>query len=533
MAVNFQILSGITVPENYSWDFGMPYSVNTNNTSAEAFSTNVYISGYSPGVRVQFINTTTDINDLEGTYIWNFGDFYNSVNNVVLVTGTETVEHDYIVPGSYTVSLSCLEGERIRSNIVNVFEIPPLARMHSVIQPVTGVNNLTVQLTPHTIKLGSFSVDQIDWDLGDGTPVTTVTRYTTPDLNKFTYTNIFSADPADPRNYALNHTYIRKFDSYSIFYPSITAYSSNTSTRDACSIPIGPIILEKDPNEKIHLHKIHNDIFCFENQNTASFLSKKIQNKLTTIAPLSPTNLIRNSFNQTLAVYSGNPGSTTYPRQFVQLDPNFELNSLLLHFDGVNNSTTFTDSSINNLQFTSFNGARILTGVKRFGTGSGFFNGINAYIATPDNTSLNFNNIEDFTIEGWIYFSTIKPSAILTKQNGWVLYFDNGILHFGIPFVVNAIIGFWTPQINTWYYWGVTRQNGTLRLFADNTLLATAAGNFSFSSSQELRIGVSHTQVYHHGYIDEIRITKGVARYTTPTFLPPSTPFLDNSTPYF
>ena len=72
----------------------------------------------------------------------------------------------------------------------------------------------------------------------------------------------------------------------------------------------------------------------------------------------------------------------------------------------------------------------------------------------------------------------------------------------------------------------ITRQNGTCRLFVDGILAASATIAGSCTSSNPLNIGYNQRDnTYVTGYIDDLRITKGIARYTS-NFTPPTTAFL-------
>ena len=60
----------------------------------------------------------------------------------------------------------------------------------------------------------------------------------------------------------------------------------------------------------------------------------------------------------------------------------------LLHFDGANNSTTFTDET--GKTWTAHGNAKISTAQYKFPTGSGLFDGTGDYIDTPDHADFNF-----------------------------------------------------------------------------------------------------------------------------------------------
>jgi hypothetical protein len=99
-------------------------------------------------------------------------------------------------------------------------------------------------LSPKYTKCGSFPIDKIVWDLGDGTPLIEQSRYNPIKGEPFVYSDQFGFDFEDPRNYDIIHTYYRTSTSGSCFYPSITAYASSTGTYDCASVIIGPLNFE-------------------------------------------------------------------------------------------------------------------------------------------------------------------------------------------------------------------------------------------------------------------------------------------------
>ena len=70
---------------------------------------------------------------------------------------------------------------------------------------------------------------------------------------------------------------------------------------------------------------------------------------------------------------------------------------VLCHFDGVDGSTTFTDSSGNSLNATAYGNAQLDTAKKKIGTASYEAAGTNPYIRTAASTSLKSTG--DFTVE--------------------------------------------------------------------------------------------------------------------------------------
>lgn len=204
-------------------------------------------------------------------------------------------------------------------------------------------------------------------------------------------------------------------------------------------------------------------------------------------------------------------------------DPYQDNVSLLLHMD----QNQFVDLSYNNFAITPFGNAKSSTQVVKYGDTAAYFDGTGDYIAISDNISLNFNTTDDFTIEGWIRFNSLEDGVALVSKgtnltsSGWTLYYYQGLLYFGRPYISNDISGTFTPSLNTWYHLACTRNSGTIRLFVDGVQISSASNSLNYTTTENLSIGRSHSDNFLNGYTDDIRITKGVARYTT-TFTPPS-----------
>lgn len=210
-------------------------------------------------------------------------------------------------------------------------------------------------------------------------------------------------------------------------------------------------------------------------------------------------------------------------------DPYFADVSSLLHFDGTNGSTTFLDQI--GLSWTPHSTAQISTTQSKFGGSSGFFNGVNIYIDTPATTSLNFST-GDFTIEFWGY---------LTSLSGYQTPIDYGYTTAGALLLqtgngdgkLNLYLGGTTictetssAATATWNFYEINRFGTTIRIFRNGIQTATGTDSSSLSNTQTFKIGGTSNgggQPWT-GYIDECRITKGVARNTS-NYTPPTTPF--------
>lgn len=224
-------------------------------------------------------------------------------------------------------------------------------------------------------------------------------------------------------------------------------------------------------------------------------------------------------------------------------DPNFANVSLLLHGDGANGSTVIVDSSLNPKTLTAVGNAQISTTNSKFGSGCVLFDGNGDRITVPQNLDFDFGT-GNFTIEFWAYksangingydcvFSNYKntntPSFVveLSTSRGFCIVvapISGGILICSASAAVND---------STWHHWAVCRSGTAWYLFRDGIALAKnqdqILGSSIYTTSFGHLIGSEQDATFYdfNGRLDELRITKGVARYTA-NFTPPTAPFPD------
>jgi hypothetical protein len=232
------------------------------------------------------------------------------------------------------------------------------------------------------------------------------------------------------------------------------------------------------------------------------------------------------------------------PYQFAAVagptDPDFANVSLLLHGDGVNGSTTIVDSSPSPKTVTATGDAQISTAQSKFGGASIAFDGNGDRVAVANNAALNFGT-GDFTVECWarsvlpLTSYNIQYAHICGKGNGVgngtysLAFYQSKILFFSNGFVTK--IGTSTLTDNTWYHFAASRSGSTLKLFVDGVEEYSGTDTTNYTSSASFNAGDRqasdpNNQYPLNGYIDDLRITKGVARYTS-NFTPPTAPFPD------
>lgn len=223
-------------------------------------------------------------------------------------------------------------------------------------------------------------------------------------------------------------------------------------------------------------------------------------------------------------------------------DPSWSNVSSLLHMDGPNGSTTFTDQKA---KVWTPGSATISTAQSVFGGASGLFAGA-GYISTPDHADFKFSS-GDFTVEGWVRFSSITASynGIICHDNiagtrGWLLtketsgYATPHAIIFGCnvgatQYIVSSAA---TPSASVWYYVAVVRDGGTLRFYLNGVQATSVAISGAINTITTpayigtLATGGAPSGFYMNGNLDEWRVTKGVCRYPGgTTFTVPASPF--------
>ena len=218
-------------------------------------------------------------------------------------------------------------------------------------------------------------------------------------------------------------------------------------------------------------------------------------------------------------------------------DVYFPQTKLLLPFDGANAATTTSDLSNRN-GTVSFNGnASLSTAQSKFGGSSMYFDGTGDYLRVIDTYWNSALSSGDFTMECWARFNADQDSVLMTNRGG-----SNGfsILRVNSGLSSGQIYLYWyaggwvymnyyggtrtTVTENVWYHVAFTRSGNTWRLFLNGTVedTLTSSSNMTNGSRGSLDIGQLYTAYAPMaGWIDDLRITVGVARYTS-NFTPPT-----------
>jgi Concanavalin A-like lectin/glucanases superfamily len=223
------------------------------------------------------------------------------------------------------------------------------------------------------------------------------------------------------------------------------------------------------------------------------------------------------------------------------IDQYFNSVALLMHMEGANASTTFTDSSGNAFAVTKNGNAQISTAQYKYGTASAYFDGSsNTYLNLGGQSVFAFGT-GDWAIEFWIRPTTISSVNQLFhfagEGEGALPRIDVALVSGQLVFYILGAIriqGSTTLSTNTWYHVAVARSSGATRIWLDGSQQGSSysdSNNYGVGASRPL-IGwngqnVSATEGFI-GYMDDIRMTSGSARgYSGSTITVPTTPFSD------
>lgn len=208
-------------------------------------------------------------------------------------------------------------------------------------------------------------------------------------------------------------------------------------------------------------------------------------------------------------------------------DPYWANVVLLMQMNGANDGTTFTDSSTAGRTVTLVGSPVTKTGVKRWGTASALIStstsGSNA-LTVPHDADFTFGT-GDFTLEAWVYRTAAGPAIILQKglsfDSAWGLAIDSSNMpnfycqNTSATNIVN-ITGVTPLSTNTWYFMQGTRSGTSFVLSVNGTPVGgggTSSASLHNNASSLVRVGNwSGSGQAFPGYIDDVRVTNGIAR---------------------
>jgi hypothetical protein len=199
-----------------------------------------------------------------------------------------------------------------------------------------------------------------------------------------------------------------------------------------------------------------------------------------------------------------------------------------------NQARTWTSTSLPSSTAVTLTGTPVISTTQyKFGISSLYLNG-SSRITVASNEKFAYNN-EDFTIEFFWRPTAIGAQQILIDQrsasNEAAIYLEMNTSGNIRLFVLGAyqITSSVTCSAGAWNHVAVSRASGVTRLFVNGTLTPTTYTDANVYAARPIVIGASFTgSTLATGYIDEVRVSRGVSRYTT-TFSPAIAPFTSDA----
>ena len=203
--------------------------------------------------------------------------------------------------------------------------------------------------------------------------------------------------------------------------------------------------------------------------------------------------------------------------------------SLLCNFT---NAGIYDSTMINNLETVA--DSKISTTDSKFGGASMFFDGTGDYLTVPYNPSFNLGT-GNFTIEFWVKTSSTTAYANALRlgdtwtTGSWALYLNDSNGN-GYPswwsFTLNAALSTSGALVNNgaWHHIALVRSTTTMTMYIDGTSRGTLSVSTSSVGNTTTKLWIARDSSNVRelaGYIDDLRITNGYARYTS-TFTPPT-----------
>jgi hypothetical protein len=208
---------------------------------------------------------------------------------------------------------------------------------------------------------------------------------------------------------------------------------------------------------------------------------------------------------------------------------------------GTNMLLNFTNAGI--LDATSKNdletvgNAQISTTQSKFGGSSMYFDGTDDRLPAAANNDLVFGT-GDFTVEGWFYTGVPANNRGLFQISSTAGGLEGGNTNNVAVYCSSSVLGVYyndtfkagTTAIssNTWTHFALVKYSGNIKLYVNGIAdsgFGTNSDTRNYTGKNICVGGYFSTSFLWSGYIQDFRITKGIARYTS-NFTPPTTAFL-------
>ena len=190
------------------------------------------------------------------------------------------------------------------------------------------------------------------------------------------------------------------------------------------------------------------------------------------------------------------------------------------------------DSAAKNVMETAGN-AQVSTTQAKWGTTSMAFDGTGDWLflnsSAPSPIALGGG---DFTVEMWLYPNSSYSGAFAGLMDSRTTTDGAGLVYFGYTNTANQIgwkdnntfVVTGTVTQSAWNHVAVVRDSGTLKLYINGSLASSGANSTNYTVAFKY-IGSSFDPLAFNGYMDDLRITRGYARYSGSTYTQPTAAF--------
>ena len=432
---------------------------------------------------------------------WSFGDGEGSTS--------QNPSHTYNEIGTYSVTLTVSDGITSSSQSKTITVIHSKSVADFIASPTSGAPPLTVSFTDTS---GGGNTGWL-WEFGDGgtsTDQNPIHTYSNPGIYSVTFRTSEPGGISDPRTIT-----VVAYDP--LIHPPVANFSVFPMLG---LVPFAAEFVDTTTGNVIGWHWDFGDG--------------------TTSTDRNPSHTYATAGIYTVSLTATGPGgSDTYTRAdcIVVATPPVpgidQYTKILLHGDGADGGTTIADSSTYAHAPSSVSQASTSTAHRKFGTASLSFNSVGS-IRYPSSTDWQFRGGRDFTIDAWVYSLDNKGGGICGNLvprdlTQWAFAVSDGYLKFFVGGNWNIVSAVPVPA-NQWVHVAAVRYQGRISLYINGVQTGnTSTTSISESSTPSLSISdifasFSDSSWAFHGYIDEFRLSNGIARWTE-NFTPPSSPY--------
>jgi hypothetical protein len=202
-------------------------------------------------------------------------------------------------------------------------------------------------------------------------------------------------------------------------------------------------------------------------------------------------------------------------------------NGGIIDYTGKNNLETVGDAKIRN-------------NIVKYGNGAMYFDGTGDYAYTRYSPDLDFGT-GNFTVEFWMnpsntnaaYRGIVGKPDLSVSRKGWALFQNAGTIRYFTNGSGESITTSSCLTAGSWTHIALVKNGSTTTIYANGTSVGTATNVGYTEALKGVAIGEMNSTVgwngtfSYTGYIDDLRITKGVARYTA-NFTPRTSAFKTN-----